>query len=53
MDGDGLINIADVTGLIDQLLSGEELPAYYDVDGDGVVNIQDITHLIDTLLGTN
>lgn len=53
VNGDYEINIADVTGLIDQLLSGEELPAYYDVDGDGVVNIKDITDLIDMLLGTN
>ena len=49
MDGDGQINIGDVTGLIDMLLSGEELPAYCDLDGDGMVNIQDLAGLIDML----
>ena len=53
VNGDGTINIADVTGLIDKLLSGEELPAYYDVDGDGLVNIKDVTDLIDILLNGN
>ena len=52
-NGDGEINIADVTVLIDQLLSGEELPAYFDVDGDGEVNIKDVTDLIDMLLRCN
>lgn len=50
VDGDGVINVQDVTGLIDMLLSGEELPPYVDVDGDGQVNIKDITDLIDLLL---
>ena len=52
-NGDGEINIADVTGLIDQLLNGEELPDYIDVNGDGEVNISDVTTLIDMLLGLN
>ena len=51
VDGDGVINIDDVTNLIDQLLFGEELPAYIDVDGDGAVDINDVTTLIDMLLG--
>ena len=50
VNGDGAVNITDVTGLIDLLLSGEELPAYIDVNGDGVVNITDVTGLIDLLL---
>ena len=53
INGDGIIAIGDVTDIIDQLLSGEELPAYYDVNGDGTVTIGDITALIDMLLGTN
>ena len=52
-NGDGAINIADVTSLIDQLLYAEELPTYIDVNGDGVVNITDVTTLIDQLLGLN
>ena len=51
VNGDYEINIADVTGLIDQLLSGGDIPAYCDVDGDGEVNIKDVTDLIDALLG--
>jgi len=53
INGDGNIAINDVTNLIDQLLSGDELPAYADVNGDGVVNIKDVTDLIDILLSGN
>lgn len=52
-NGDGAINITDVTHLIDQLLSGEEMPAYIDVNGNGDVNIADVTALIDYLLSGN
>ena len=53
INGDGNIAISDATNLIDQLLSGEELPAYADVNGDGVVTIKDVTDLIDMLLNGN
>jgi len=53
INGDGNIAISDATNLIDQLLSGDELPAYADVNGDGVVTIKDVTDLIDMLLGGN
>lgn len=53
VDGDGVVNIADVTALIDILLSGGTVPANADVDGDGVVNIADVTALIDMLLSGN
>jgi hypothetical protein len=49
-NGDGVINVSDVTSLIDLLLSGEDVPAYIDVNGDGVVNVSDVTTLIDQLL---
>ena len=40
---DGVIGIADVTDLIDQLLAGEiENPAIADVDLDGLVGISDV-----------
>lgn len=48
-NGDGSINISDVTNLINDLLSGDN-PAYCDVNGDGVVNITDVTVLINLLL---
>ncbi|MBR4828639.1 MAG: leucine-rich repeat protein [Muribaculaceae bacterium] len=53
INGDGSIAINDVTIMIDQLLSGDELPAYADVNGDGEVTIKDITTLIDMLLNGN
>lgn len=52
-DGDGRMNIDDVTSLIDYLLSGC-LTSFHtqnvDFDGDGRVNIDDVTALIDMLL---
>ena len=53
VNGDGNIAISDVTGLIDMLLSGDELPAWADVNGDGNVTIADVTVLIDMLLNGN
>lgn len=53
VDGNGTVNIADVTTLIDILLSGGTAPANADVDGDGIVNIADVTALIDMLLSGN
>ena len=49
--GDNVVNIADVTALIDCLLSGTTPPAGADCNGDGTVNIADVTTLIDYLLG--
>ena len=53
VDGNSLVNIADVTALIDILLNGGTAPAAADVDGNGVVNIADVTALIDLLLNGN
>lgn len=53
VNGDGGINISDVTALIDLLLSGGEISAGADVNGDGQVNISDVTALIDRLLSGN
>lgn len=51
VNGDDVVNIADVTALIDLLLGngGNNNPAA-DCNGDGVVNIADVTALIDHLL---
>ena len=51
VNGNGMIDIADVTELIDQLLTGEftNIP-YSDIDLDGSITISDITELIDRLL---
>ena len=54
VNGDGLVNVADVTAIIDYLLSGDaegiNLDAA-DVDGDGNVSVADVSDLIDLLLG--
>jgi len=53
VNGDGQVTIADVTELIDSLLSGVEVPTHVaDVNGDGQVTIADVTELIDMLLGS-
>ena len=53
---DGKVNIADVTALIDYLLSGDDsvidLTAA-NVNEDNSVDISDVTHLIDMLLTVN
>lgn len=51
IDGDGEVGIADLSALIDLILSGEGDPDLHDVDGDGVVNISDVSALIDIILG--
>jgi hypothetical protein len=51
VNGDGQVNISDVTALIDLLLGGGEAPAQADVNNDGNVSISDVTALIDMLLG--
>lgn len=51
VNGDGNINIGDVTSLINYLLGGESDRVYYaDVNLDGNVNINDVTTLINRLL---
>lgn len=53
VNGDSEVNIADVTRLIDYLLSPffEVDPACTDVNGNGAIDIADVTMLIDYLLG--
>ena len=53
VNGDGAVNIGDVTALIDILLSGATAPETADCDLDGNVNIADVTALIDYLLSGN
>ena len=52
---DGIINIMDVTDLIDYLLGSNDdiCPICGDVSDDGTINIQDLTDLIDILLNVN
>ncbi len=50
VNGDGYVNITDVTTLTDLLIIGTEGPTSSDVNGDGRVSIEDVTALIDLLL---
>lgn len=53
VDGDGKVNISDVTALIDYLLTGNTAGVSLenaDCDQNGKVNITDVTTLIDYLL---
>jgi len=56
VDGNGMIGIGDVAGIIDLILAGnatiEDNPAA-DANGDGIINIVDVTHLIDIILYPN
>lgn len=55
VDGDGSVNISDVTTLIDYLLSGNASGVNLegaDCDQDGSINISDVTALIDYLLSS-
>lgn len=51
---DGLVNIKDVTDLIDRLLGTENHTCAYcsDVNSDSKINIKDVTDLIDILLNS-
>ena len=51
---DGLVNVADVTDLIDYLLTGDAEGLYLDaadIDDDGKISVADVSDLIDILLG--
>ena len=51
VNGDREVNIADVNGIIDVILSGSASGRQFDVNGDGEINIADINALIDLILG--
>ena len=54
VDGNGAVDISDITVLIDYLLAGGSIDtAAADVDGDNSISIGDVTGLIDILLGGN
>lgn len=56
VDGDGRINIDDLTALINYLLNGDVTGINMDnadVDGNGHINIDDVTALINNLLNRN
>ena len=53
VNDDGMVDIEDVTALIDYLLSNDSAlinTANADIDGDGAINITDVTELLNRLL---
>ena len=51
IDGDGEINVGDVTALINKLLSAASFDDdVCDINGDGEVNVTDVTSLINMIL---
>jgi len=50
LNGDGLLGIGDVTGMINLLLIGKKDIHSSDLNGDGELNITDVTTLINRLL---
>jgi len=57
INGDGEVDVADVTALIDAVLTGDLSmagdPAIYDVNNDTEIDIADVTQLISIVLGGN
>ena len=52
VNGDGAMNVSDVTQLINVILGISEMPEELaDVNGDGTVNVTDVTTLINAILG--
>lgn len=50
VNGDGILDVSDVTALINAILEQEEKTPVCDIDGNGVVNVSDVTALINLLL---
>jgi hypothetical protein len=50
VNGDGLVDIADLADLIEAILREVELNANNDVNADGILNIADVTALVDILM---
>ncbi|MCQ2290590.1 MAG: dockerin type I domain-containing protein [Muribaculaceae bacterium] len=51
VDGNGTIDVSDVTALINQILGEAEYPVERcDIDGNGEVNVSDVTALINLIL---
>ena len=52
LNGDGAIDVSDVTALINKILGTVDLPLERcDLNGDGEVNVTDVTTLINMILG--
>lgn len=56
INGDGLVNVSDVTTLVDYILDKNPSPCdenACDVNEDGNINVTDVTSLVDIILNSN
>lgn len=51
MNGDGVVEIADVNAVIDIILGLQSKKAAADLNGDGTVDVADMNAIIDVILG--
>lgn len=51
VNGDGIVDVADVTVLIDKVLNSADTDQAADVNADGTVDVADVTALINIILG--
>lgn len=52
VNGDGLVNVSDVTALVNRILGDTTYSdAVCDINDDGVVNVSDVTALVNLILG--
>lgn len=52
VDGNGAVNVSDVTGLVNMILGlTDKDETVADVNGDGQVNVSDVTALVNIILG--
>ena len=50
VDGNGTVDVSDVTSLINAILGSTDQNAACDVDGNGTVDVSDVTYLINLIL---
>ena len=51
INGDGIVNVSDVTALVNHILNEDYSNAEIcDINGDGVVNVSDVTDLVSLML---
>lgn len=51
VNGDGQVNVADVQGIVNDVVANRAANAQNDVDGNGRVDIFDVQHSVNTALG--
>ena len=51
INGDGVLDVADASALIDMVLNGDACTEIADVNGDGALDVADVTELITLILG--